>query len=237
MDEVGAEQIASSLADIQEQESAGKGERKETREKLLSWMLENDKLEFNLGKAQVKIKESNEPLKVLDVVCQTLKEDPYNWNETQIDDFCQRFKETKDQLTTTKPVLHVKVAKKRKKTTIKDYSNQLKKSKNISSSSSSSSLSSSSTPEDFFAKSTKNHHLDLNDTKSYHNDRTNNDRNDHETHQSQPKEESKQQSKDESNENILNDHNNNQDDVENNGEHNHVNRKGGFQASASRFNV
>jgi hypothetical protein len=114
LDEETAQSMAEELVKMQESASGDGSKRKQSRAALCEWMVSNERPEIDVGVGTAVIKETTQPIKHTDLLAFTLKDEPYNWTDQEIDDLVQSMDDTKDRIAEPKFVLRIKLKRKKK---------------------------------------------------------------------------------------------------------------------------
>lgn len=116
VDEDRAHGLAQELVQHKESSSGQSSKRKEDQAKLLEWMLENDRAEIDVGGVgTAAVHYTTQSLKATDLLVTTLQQEPYNWPEAKVEDLLLLVADTKERLAETKPVLKIKLLKRKRK--------------------------------------------------------------------------------------------------------------------------
>lgn len=121
MDEVKAHAVAEEL--VRGHSAKRNGSQKQIRARLLDWMLQNERNEIDVvGAGTAEVRQGKKTIKASDLMFMSLRDEPYNWTEEQIEGLVETMAANKEHLTETKSVLKIRLArqskkKKRKRTT------------------------------------------------------------------------------------------------------------------------
>ena len=115
LDELSAKAMAEQLVQQQETSKDTSRKAKEGRAKLLEWMEQHEKKEIDVGVGIAEVRETKQMMNPNDLMFMTLRGEPYNWSETEIEDFVQNLASTKEHLAEIKHTLKIRIARKKGK--------------------------------------------------------------------------------------------------------------------------
>jgi len=113
-DEDKAQEMAQELIHLQESSSGNSSKKKEHREQLLEWMIENEREKIDVGTGTAEIHFASQAIKPNDLLVTALCDEPYNWTEEKVQDLIQLMADTKERIADVKPVLKIKLKRKTK---------------------------------------------------------------------------------------------------------------------------
>jgi hypothetical protein len=111
MDEQGAQLVAEELIHYKENSSGVQSQWKQNRAKLLDWMIQNERAEIDVGFGVAEVRQSKESVKPNDALMMTLRDEPYNWNDDDIEALIFAVASTKEHIAENKSVLKIRLAK------------------------------------------------------------------------------------------------------------------------------
>lgn len=121
MDEMKAHAVAEEL--VRGHSAKRNSSQKQIRARLLDWMLQNERNEIDVvGAGTAEVRQGKKTIKASDLMFMSLRDEPYNWTEEQIEGLVETMAANKEHLIETKSVLKIRLArqskkKKRKRTT------------------------------------------------------------------------------------------------------------------------
>jgi hypothetical protein len=116
LDEQAALHLAQELAQVQVDASGSKEQVKEARARLLQYMLDSDQKEMTVGNVKITVQHKPQT-KILDFVVETLRQEPYEWDDKTIEAFLEAVEQNRERHANegsdAKPTLMVRVIRKK----------------------------------------------------------------------------------------------------------------------------